>query len=134
MKTVFRTRGAMNDNESALNLSEVASDLVQEANLYAMATEDLPDLTTAEFASQLSKMLSSDTIKFFMEGGDYGRGFLSGLAIGIFMLESEVDRQLAQRQDEIGEDEEISDEDIEEIIYGGLKNGVKGGGNDGSLN
>lgn len=136
-KTKFSQPHAMHDDPtSALNLTEISSDLVQEANLYATATDDLPDLTTAEFGQQLAKMLSTETIKFFLEAGDYGRGFLSGLALGIFALEQEVDRQLSERFETTAlitgdEDAELSEEDMKDAIYNGLKHGTKGGENDG---
>lgn len=133
-KTKFSQAGATG-GDGTLNITEIAADLVTEANFYTLATEDLPDLTTAEFGSQLSKMLDAETIRFFLEGGDYGRGFLSGLAIGVATLEMEVDRQLNARADEVGGEDLMTDDDYEEVIFLGLKNGTKGGGiPDGEVN
>ena len=116
------------EDAEPLNLTDIAGDLASEVNYYIGATEELPDMSAAELGSQLDKMLSSETIRFFLEQGDFGRGFLSGLAAGIFTLELEVDRQIATREGELDPDDELSDEDLEDLIHGGLKNGTRGGG------
>lgn len=112
-----------------LNLEEIGADLAEESNHYASATEDLPDVTGSEMAMQLDKMLSTDTLKFYLEQGDYGRGFLSGVAIGVFALELALDRKREALTETAGGDEDaVNDDDIEDVILKGLKGGLRGGG------
>jgi len=127
MKTKF-SQAHDDDPASSLNLTEIASDLVEEANNYVTVTDDLPDLTAAELGAQLDKMLCTETIKFFLEQGAYGRGFLSGLAMGIATLELAVDKMLARRLLELGleDEEDMSEEDVEDVVYDGLKYGTRG--------
>jgi hypothetical protein len=123
-KTKFKLSTAGGDEP--INLNEVASDLAAEANFYVTATEELPDMTGPEVAEQLSKMLSNELVTFFLESGEYGRGFLAGVAYGIFTLEQYVDAQLADRLE--NNEDEFTDEEAEDMILNNLKNGLRGGG------
>lgn len=112
-----------------LNLHDIGADLAEEANQYFASTNDLPDITGPELATQLDKMLETETIELFLQNGDLGRGILMGIAIGVFTLELAVDIQLAARTDEAdGDEDAVPDDEIEEIILNGLKKGIRDGG------
>lgn len=127
MKTKFSMHKKL--EQAHLNLEEVGHDLATEANFYVTAGDDLPDVTGPELAMTIDRMVSTDTINFFLEQGDYGRGFLAGLGIGVFALELSIDVKLKELEEAAGGDEEdVSDEDIEDAVYGGIKRGLRGGG------
>lgn len=127
MRTKFARSEANDDPSTALNLSEIGADLAAEANFYMTATNDLPDMTGAEMALQLSKMLDADTIRFFLESGEIGRGILIGIAVGVEALEQAVDIKLVGLEELYGSEEDVPDDLIEEEIITGLKQGLHGG-------
>lgn len=113
MKVVLRR--LIEPDGKTLNLMDIAQDLTDEHDMIQPGLDDWAELTVPRMAETLERMFSLKDISYLLHIHG-GKHLIIGAIMAICAIEDSIQGQL----DEVDEDDELSDEELEELIADGV--------------
>lgn len=124
MKVVLRR--LIEPDGKSMNLMDIAQDLSEEYDMIQPGLDDWAAINVPRMAETLERMFSLRDISYLlhMHGGKH---LMIGAVVAIAAIEDSIQRQI----DELDDADELTDEELEELISDGVGGFGHGGGTQG---